>query len=77
MKSREEKFYIVKVTHPKDMHEKEHDIVVKRGDCASLSIFSLEFAKYKPDTKEKGTVMTISIIINLCFCKLAVMIMPI
>ena len=39
MKSREEKFYIVKVTHPKDMHEKEHDIVVKRGDCDKFKHF--------------------------------------
>lgn len=41
MKSREEKFYIVKVTHPKDMHEKEHDIVVKRGDCDKFKHFFL------------------------------------
>ena len=54
MKSQEEKFGLVKVTHPKDMHdEKEHDIVVKRGDCDKFKHFSLQFTKYKPDLKER------------------------
>ena len=40
------------------MHEKEHDIVVKRGDCDKFKHFSIKSTKYKPDTKEKGTIMT-------------------
>ena len=57
------------------MHEKEHDIVVKRGDCDKFKHFFSKFTKYKPDTKEKGTIMTI-FEINLCFCELAAVMLP-
>ena len=42
-------------------------LLSKEEIVTSLSIFSREFTKYKPDTKEKGAIMTI-FKINLWVC---------